>query len=160
MTTEFDSPVAFINAWVAEKGFQRIASLGSPPPLVGELADTVSVSDAVGIDPLELVASRLSPECLVISNYLETLTRTEATELLGGYRNSLIAAVLVFVDLDEAEIGENDMLSLGFTHRASFSRSENALHAFEYGLASYNFKRDWNNSENWANPENFGKYWW
>ena len=27
-------------------------------------------------------------------------------------------------------------------------------------LDNYNFERSWNNSRFWANPENWGKYWW
>ena len=31
---------------------------------------------------------------------------------------------------------------------------------FTYNLESYNKKRNWNNADGWANPENFDKYRW
>ncbi|GAA3978799.1 DUF6231 family protein [Allohahella marinimesophila] len=159
-STIHDSPVGFINAWVLENRFREVAFLGSAPPLSPAQMPDVRLSDASGMAPLELLGSAMPPDCLVISDYLESMQAEAATQMLAGYRNALIVSVIVFVDLAEAPLSAGDFVALGFHHRASFVHDAHRLEAFEYNINSYNFKRLWNNSENWANPENFGKYWW
>jgi hypothetical protein len=39
-------------------------------------------------------------------------------------------------------------------------KSTAVLNCFAYQIENYIKKRDWNNARYWANPENFGKYWW
>ncbi|WP_416399128.1 DUF6231 family protein [Allohahella sp. A8] len=155
-----ESPVGFINGWVVENGFTSIAFLGSAPPLSAAKSRDITLSDAAGMSPLELVGSALPPDCLVVSDYLESMEAEAAIQLLAGYRNALIVSVIVFVDLAASPLTAKDFVALGFHHCASFEHEAHALHAFEYNINSYNFRRLWNNAENWANPENFGRYWW
>ena len=41
-----------------------------------------------------------------------------------------------------------------------FQRDEQTLSLFTYDLREYKQVPDWLNAKFWANPENFGKYWW
>jgi hypothetical protein len=41
-----------------------------------------------------------------------------------------------------------------------FQRDEQVLTLFTYDLLDYKQVPDWLNARFWANPENFGKYWW
>ena len=41
-----------------------------------------------------------------------------------------------------------------------FQREGQTLHLFTYDLLDYKQVPDWLNAKFWANPQNFGKYWW
>jgi hypothetical protein len=40
------------------------------------------------------------------------------------------------------------------------ARDQQVLSLFTYDLREYKQVPDWLNAKFWANPENFGKYWW
>jgi hypothetical protein len=47
-------------------------------------------------------------------------------------------------------------LELGFAYDSEISFKK----IYSYNLQTYNKKRGWNNSDGWANPENFEKFRW
>ncbi len=112
--------------------------------------------------------------CLITDD-LNKLDKAKGTELIGGIRNRLCHHIYLFLPLaqqaatDQWQVG--DLFALGLKRVAEFKRPIDAndgetenptavLSCFAYQIENYIKKRDWNNARYWANPENFGKYWW
>ena len=59
-----------------------------------------------------------------------------------------------------ADWQETDFFALALQASEHFQRDEQTLNLFTYDLLDYKQVPDWLNAKFWANPENFGKYWW
>ena len=81
-------------------------------------------------------------------------------ELLGGIRNLNASRIAVLADLTACEWKETDFFALALQNNERFQRDEQILTLFTYDLREYKQVPDWLNARFWANPENFGKYWW
>lgn len=108
--------------------------------------------------PAELAAQRFDLALLV--DCLEHLPKREGLQLLGGIRNLNASRVAVLVDLQAADWRETDFFALAMQASEQFQREGQTLHLFTYDLLDYKQVPDWLNAKFWANPENFGKYWW
>lgn len=106
----------------------------------------------------ELAGQRFDLALLV--DCLEHLPKREGLHLLGGIRNLNASRVGVLVDMQASEWQETDFFSLAMQASEQFQREEQTLHLFTYDLLDYKQVPDWLNAKFWANPENFGKYWW
>ena len=108
--------------------------------------------------PTELAARRY--DLAVVGDCLEHLPERTALELLGGIRNLNASRLAVLVDLDACDWQETDLYALALQASERFQRDEQTLSLFTYDLREYKQVPDWLNAKFWANPENFGKYWW
>ena len=108
--------------------------------------------------PTELAARRY--DLAVVVDCLEHLPKRTALELLGGIRNLNASRLAVLVDLDACDWQETDLYALALQASERFQRDEQTLSLFTYDLREYKQVPDWLNAKFWANPENFGKYWW
>jgi hypothetical protein len=108
--------------------------------------------------PAELAAQRFDLALLV--DCLEHLSKRDGLQLLGGIRNLNASRVAVLVDLQAADWRETDFFALAMQASEQFQREAQTLHLFTYDLLDYKQVPDWLNAKFWANPENFGKYWW
>jgi hypothetical protein len=86
--------------------------------------------------------------------------KREGLELLGGIRNLNASRIAVLADLTACDWKETDFFALALQNNESFQRDEQILTLFTYDLREYKQVPDWLNARFWANPENFGKYWW
>lgn len=91
---------------------------------------------------------------------LEHLPKRAGLELLGGIRNLNASRVAVLADLQACGWQETDFFALALSASEKFRRDEQVLSLFTYDLHDYKQVPDWLNARFWANPENFGKYWW
>ncbi|HSC83015.1 MAG TPA: DUF6231 family protein [Pseudomonas sp.] len=91
---------------------------------------------------------------------LEHLPKRTGLELLGGIRNLNASRLAVLVDLNACDWQETDFFALALQASERFCRDEQTLTLFTYDLHEYKQVPDWLNAKFWANPENFGKYWW
>ena len=98
--------------------------------------------------------------CIRDRDCLEHLPKRTALELLGGIRNLNASRLAVLVDLDACDWQETDLYALALQASERFQRDEQTLSLFTYDLREYKQVPDWLNAKFWANPENFGKYWW
>ncbi|WP_409273723.1 DUF6231 family protein [Pseudomonas sp. KCJK9111] len=119
------------------------ASLASAPP---------------GPLPAELAAQRFDLALLV--DCLEHLPKRNGLELLGGIRNLNASRVAVLADLTACGWQDTDFFALALSASEKFQRDQQVLSLFTYDLHDYKQVPDWLNARFWANPENFGKYWW
>jgi len=113
---------------------------------------------APGPLPTELAAQRF--DLALLADCLEHLPKRTGLELLGGIRNLNASRLAVLVDLNACGWQDTDFFALALQASERFQRGEQTLTLFTYDLREYKQVPDWLNAKFWANPENFGKYWW
>lgn len=113
---------------------------------------------AAGALPEELAAQRF--DLALVVDCLERMPKAAAMQLLGGVRNLNASRMAVLVDLAACDWQETDFYALALHAVERFQREEQTLTLFTYDLLAYKQMPDWLNARFWANPENFGKYWW
>jgi hypothetical protein len=111
-----------------------------------------------GALPASLAAQRFDLALAV--DCLEHLPKRQGLELLGGIRNLNASRIAVLADLNACGWQDTDFYSLALQVSERFARDEQVLTLFTYDLREYKQVPDWLNARFWANPENFGKYWW
>jgi len=107
----------------------------------------------------EQLASRRYDLALFV-DCLEHVPKRNGLELLGSVRNLNASRMAVLVDLDACEWQTTDFYALALQVSERFQRDGQTLTLFTYDLLQYKQVPDWLNARFWANPENFGKYWW
>ncbi|VVM98314.1 hypothetical protein PS645_03154 [Pseudomonas fluorescens] len=120
--------------------------------------DTCVAHAAPGPLPAALAARRFDLALAV--DCLEHLPKRDGLNLLGGIRNLNASRIAVLADLAASGWQETDFFSLALQASERFQRDDQVLTLFTYDLLDYKQVPDWLNSRFWANPENFGKYWW
>lgn len=120
--------------------------------------NTLLAQAPAGPLPAELAAQRY--DLALVVDCLEHLPKRVALELLGGIRNLNASRLAVLVDLAACDWQETDFFALALQASESFGREGQTLTLFTYDLRDYKQVPDWLNAKFWANPENFGKYWW
>jgi DNA-binding transcriptional LysR family regulator len=113
---------------------------------------------APGTLPADLAAQRF--DLALVVDCLEHIPKRSGLELLGGIRNLNASRIAVLADLQACKWQETDFFSLALQASERFARDEQVLTLFTYDLHEYKQVPDWLNARFWANPENFGKYWW
>lgn len=113
---------------------------------------------AAGSLPADLAAQRF--DLALVVDCLEHLPKRSGLVLLGGIRNLNASRLAVLVDLQASGWQDTDFFALAMQASERFQRDEQTLSLFTYDLRDYKQVPDWLNAKFWANPENFGKYWW
>jgi hypothetical protein len=111
-----------------------------------------------GVLPADVAAQRF--DLALIVDCLEHLPKRTGLELLGGIRNLNASRMAVLVDLQACAWQDTDFYALALQASERFQRDEQTLNLFTYDLLDYKQVPDWLNAKFWANPENFGKFWW
>lgn len=111
-----------------------------------------------GALPADVAARRF--DLALALDCLEHLPKRDGLNLLGGIRNLNASRIAVLADLNACGWQETDFFSLALQASERFQREDQVLTLFTYDLLEYKQVPDWLNSRFWANPENFGKYWW
>lgn len=99
---------------------------------------------------------------IVISDYIETLDKKQATQRLAKFRNAHSSKIWVEVKKNSS-LSFNEFIGLGFKRLNIHNENElskEGVSYFGFDLASYNRKRSWNSPKYWANPENWNKNRW
>ena len=99
-------------------------------------------------------------DLVIVADCLEHLPLRQGRELLGGLRNFNTSRLAVLVDLAASEWQATDFYSLALQASERFARDGQVVTLFSYDLHDYKQVPDWLNAKFWANPQNFGKYWW
>lgn len=121
-------------------------------------ADCQITHAVAGALPADVAAHRF--DLALIVDCLEHLPKRTGLELLGGIRNLNASRMAVLVDLQACAWQDTDFYALALQASERFQRGEQILNLFTYDLLDYKQVPDWLNAKFWANPENFGKYWW
>ncbi|MEO8490480.1 MULTISPECIES: DUF6231 family protein [unclassified Pseudomonas] len=123
-----------------------------------EHPDTVVAIAAPGPMPEALAAQRF--DLALVVDCLEHLSKPQGLTLLGGIRNLNASRIAVLADLHVCGWKDTDFFSLALQASERFQRDDQVLTLFTYDLLDYKQVPDWLNARFWANPQNFGKYWW
>ncbi|MDD0973463.1 DUF6231 family protein [Pseudomonas fontis] len=164
MTERFSSrtPQQALAALLEHHAPQRLLLVGSQFPALEAFAAAHPSVDialaAPGPLPAELAGQRFDLALLV--DCLEHLPKRSGLQLLGGIRNLNASRVAVLADLAACGWDDTDFFSLALQASERFQRDEQTLVLFTYDLRDYKQVPDWLNAKFWANPQNFGKYWW
>ncbi|MBD1554212.1 DUF6231 family protein [Pseudomonas typographi] len=113
---------------------------------------------APGPLPATLAGRRF--DLALVLDCLEHLPKRDALQLLGGIRNLNSGRLAVLVDLQAAGWANTDFYALALQAAERFTRDSQELALYTYDVKDYKQVPDWLNAKFWANPENFGKYWW
>ena len=157
------TPQQALAALLERSAPQRLLVVGASQfPALAAFAQThpevVGAYAAPGALPAELAAQRF--DLALVIDCLEHLPKREGLELLGGIRNLNASRIAVLADLSACNWKDTDFFSLALQSSERFQRDEQVLTLFTYDLREYKQVPDWLNARFWANPENFGKYWW
>jgi DNA-binding transcriptional LysR family regulator len=133
-------------------GFPALQAFCEAHPLT-ELAQA-----APGQLPVDLASQRF--DLALVVDCLEHIPKRVGLELLGGIRNLNASRIAVLADLNACGWQPTDFYSLALQTSERFARDAQVLTLFTYDLREYKQVPDWLNAKFWANPENFGKYWW
>ena len=157
------TPQQALAALLERSAPQRLLVVGASQfPALAAFAQThpevVVANAAPGALPAELAAQRF--DLALVIDCLEHLPKREGLELLGGIRNLNASRIAVLADLSACNWKDTDFFSLALQSSERFQRDEQVLTLFTYDLREYKQVPDWLNARFWANPENFGKYWW
>lgn len=164
MTESFSSrtPQQALAALLEHHTPQRLLLVGARFPALDAFAAAHPQAEidvaAPGPLPAELAGKRYDLALLV--DCLEHLPKRNGLELVGGIRNLNSSRIAVLADLDASGWGDTDFYSLALQANERFQRDAQVLGLFTYDLRDYKQVPDWLNARFWANPENFGKYWW
>jgi len=116
------------------------------------------------LDPLVPLAQTARFDLVIIADQLEYMHRHSGEELLGLVRhlhsNTMLVLYQPALAPQKLRWQLSDFLGMGMRRQQQFSDGERSMSLYTYELDTYNFTRSWNNSRFWANPENWGKYWW
>ncbi|WP_213879993.1 DUF6231 family protein [Pseudomonas sp. dw_358] len=113
---------------------------------------------APGPLPAEVAARRF--DLALAIDCLEHLPKRDGLQLLGGIRNLNASRIAVLADLAVCGWGDTDFYSLALQASERFQRDDQVVTLYTYDVREYKQVPDWLNARFWANPENFGKYWW
>ena len=106
----------------------------------------------------ELAARRY--DLAIIADCLEHMPKASGLQLLAGIRNLNASRIAVLIDLERSDWNITDFYALALQNSGQFQREGQQLTLFTYDLLEYKQVPDWLNAKFWANPQNFGKYWW
>lgn len=164
MTDRFSSrtPQQALAALLEHHAPQRLLLVGARFPALDAFAAahpqaSIDVAEPGLLAP-ELAGKRYDLALLV--DCLEHLPKRTGLELVGGIRNLNANRVAVLADLAASGWEDTDFYSLALQANERFQREEQVLGLFSYDLRDYKQVPDWLNAKFWANPQNFGKYWW
>lgn len=100
----------------------------------------------------------------IVADCLEHLQKADGIQLLAQLRNLHSHHIWVLID-QRSDWQLTDFIALGFQRLQHFedqrpTPEQRHYTSYGYEIGSYNRERSWNNAQFWANPQNFGKYWW
>ncbi|PKM21755.1 MAG: hypothetical protein CVV10_07765 [Gammaproteobacteria bacterium HGW-Gammaproteobacteria-14] len=115
-------------------------------------------------DPLPALAQLQRVDMAIVADQLEYMTREAGAELVGLLRNLHTERLVLLYQSglapERLRWNRNQFLAMGLRRDVQFQQDGREMSLYSYELSRYNFSRAWNNSRFWANPENWGKYWW
>jgi len=119
------------------------------------------LTTVVGSHPVGTLPNRRF-DLVIVADCLEQLSLTEGQQLLGRIRNIHSNHIAVLVSPTGSTAWDAaEFYAFGMRKLSVFERTESSnLILYTYAIESYNHKREWNTARFWANPENFGHYWW
>ena len=119
----------------------------------------VSSKEAASLDKLE---QRF--DVGIVFDFLEHLSKPQGAQTLSKLRDLLTAQYCICLPLvksgDESRWQLTDLFGFALDRVASYQQGALEYGLFKYNINDYKKTPEWLNSDNWANPNMWGKYWW
>ncbi len=88
---------------------------------------------------------------VIVSDALDNQKPDRVASALASLRNRLIPRIVYLPLIDTVPTTETYLKGLGFVLSGQLATRQ----IWSYELSSDNLAREWNNTDNWANPQNF-----
>ena len=114
---------------------------------IGRVGSATEISDEIRVD------------IAVVVDQVECMSKNDGMHLLSKLRDLTSTRVLLLLSCDNWTSGE--LLALGFQEirrKVKCPSINERLYLFDPN--DFHESREWNNTANWANPENFNKFRW
>jgi hypothetical protein len=100
----------------------------------------------------------------IVVGLLEHFDKTKGMQILSRLRDVLSPQYCICLPLnstgDASQWQLTDLFSFAFSKVASYRQDGVEYGLFKYNINDYKKTPDWLNSDNWANPQMWGKFWW
>ena len=98
-------------------------------------------------------------------NLFEHLEKAKGMQVLSRLRDVLSPQYCIALPTSQMPSNSawhlTDLFSFALSKVASYPKeNEGEIGLFKYNINDYKKTPDWLNSDNWANPQMWGKYWW
>jgi len=97
-------------------------------------------------------------------NWFENFDKRTGAQTLARLRDVLSPQYCICLPITTSSQNEGwqltDLFSFALSKVASYQSDELEYGLFKYNIDDYKKTPDWLNSDNWANPQMWGKYWW
>jgi len=97
-------------------------------------------------------------------DWFEHLDKSSGQQTLSRLRDIMSSQYCICLPMTKSQ-DENgwhltDLFSFALSKVANYSANKQYFGLFKYNIHDYKKTPDWLNSDNWANPNMWGKYWW
>jgi hypothetical protein len=100
----------------------------------------------------------------IVVNLFEHLDKAKGMQVLSRLRDVLSPQYCICLPLSKTGDANKwqltDLFSFALSKVASYTQDSVEYGLFKYNIDDYKKTPDWLNSNNWANPQMWGKYWW
>jgi len=101
----------------------------------------------------------------IVLNLFEHIEKSKGMQVLSRLRDVLSPQYCIALPLSEkttaTEWHLTDLFSFALRKVSSYELDDQSqIGLFKYNINDYKKTPDWLNSDNWANPHMWGKYWW
>lgn len=97
-------------------------------------------------------------------NWFEHLDKPTGQQSLSRLRDILSSQYCICLPMTKSQNEKGwhltDLFSFALSKVANYSVKNQQYGLFKYNIHDYKKTPDWLNSDNWANPNMWGKYWW
>jgi len=126
--------------------------LGTSTPEFQGAANVYYLDDVNCVEDLD---NELRADVGIVAGQLETMAHEDGINLLSRLRDVHCSKVLLLVS--GPGWTREELLALGYQET---KRPSSNGRCYLYDSEIFSQARDWNNSTNWANPQNFRRYRW
>jgi len=144
-----DNLPSFLDNYVAQKA------------LLNQQCQVTHLANA-DLDQLWLEETRY--DVAIVANLFEHLDKAKGMQVLSRLRDVLCPQYCICLPLNKtgnaSEWQLTDLFSFALSKVASYMQDGVEYGLFKYNINDYKKTPDWLNSDNWANPQMWGKYWW
>ncbi len=165
METTEDSPGAYLVSCLKERQPASLLCCSwGPVPAVEEYCEVANcqLQQLRRKDSTAALKGLPRFDMVVTADQLEHMSWAEGQHFLGRLQNLHSGHLWVAVSATDNPVWKaTDFYALGMHRKQHFSRKDGpSITVYTYDIDRYNHVRTWNNPDFWANPKNFGKYWW
>jgi len=103
-------------------------------------------------------------EVAIVVDLFEHLDKVKGMQVLSRLRDVLCPQYCICLPLSKQPSSTDwhltDLFSFALSKVSSYNQNGIEYGLFKYNISDYKKTPDWLNSDNWANPQMWGKYWW